>query len=515
MKRIKRMNIVIVILLLIPTSLIFTKVVFGNYTSSLLENEKSYHVNYGFEYKKYKQDTTFHLKAFLPSTNKHQEITNDSIEMENAQFEYTLDNSNKLGLWNGKITDTKTVLNYSFDVNLKPISYTINSEQLFNTVATKKKGFVSASEFIESDDNQIKSLTKSLIGNEKHISLVIKSLFTYVNEIPSETNSELMTAAEVLDKNSASCNGKSRLFVAMCRSLDIPSRVVGGIILDNTKKKTSHLWTELNLNNEWIPFDPLNGHYASLPANYLEIYKGDEFLIRRSSDMQFDYFFTTSQIVDDGSLLAQFNMFYIAEKSGLSIDVLALLMLLPIGALIVGIFRNVIGLKTFGVFLPVLIAISFLSTGVVFGLLAFIGVIVLISLMHYPLMSWGVLHVPKLVIMLIGVVFLLILLLFFGVKVEIASVGGLTFFPIVILTVSAEKYARIVVEEGLINATKILFQTLIVTLFCYMIIQSNLIFMLLMNYPELLLIMAVIALKLGKWIGIRISEYKRFNWILS
>jgi len=42
-------------------------------------------------------------------------------------------------LWNGKITDTKTVLNYSFDVNLKPISYTINSEQLFNTVATKKK----------------------------------------------------------------------------------------------------------------------------------------------------------------------------------------------------------------------------------------------------------------------------------------------------------------------------------------------------------------------------------------
>jgi len=340
-------------------------------------------------------------------------------------------------------------------------------------------------------------------------------LFTYVNEIPSETNSELMTAAEVLDKNSASCNGKSRLFVAMCRSLDIPSRVVGGIILDNTKKKTSHLWTELNLNNEWIPFDQLNGHYASLPANYLEIYKGDEFLIRRSSDMQFDYFFTTSQIVDDGSLLAQFNMFYIAEKSGLSIDVLALLMLLPIGALFVGIFRNVIGLKTFGVFLPVLIAISFLSTGVVFGLLAFIGVIVLISLMHYPLMSWGVLHVPKLVIMLIGVVFLLILLLFFGVKVEIASVGGLTFFPIVILTVSAEKYARIVVEEGLINATKILFQTLIVTLFCYMIIQSNLIFMLLMNYHELLLIMAVIELKLGKWIGIRISEYKRFNWILS
>jgi hypothetical protein len=451
----------------------------------------------------------------LPVSNDRQAISNETNKFDNLSFDQSVDNSNRLGLWNGEVKEAKDYIDYSFEATLKPVSYAISNELLYSEIVAPYNGFVSSSEYIEVDNTEIMRLSKSLKGNDKEVLPILNSLFNYVNQIPTETNSELMTAVEVLDKNSASCNGKSRLFVALCRSLNIPSRVVGGLILDNVKKKTSHLWAEVKLNDVWIPFDAFNGHFASLPANYLEIYRGDEFLIKRTSDMQFDYFYTINSIDTQTSLLAQFNMFYITEKSGLSINILSLLMLLPVGALVVAIFRNVIGLKTFGVFLPVLIAISFLSTGIVFGLLAFVGVIILISLMHYPLLSWGVLHVPKLVVMLIGVVFLLIVLLFLGVKVEIASIGSLTFFPIVILTVSAEKYARIVVEEGLLDATKILFQTIIVTMFCYLIIQSNLIFLTLMNYPELLLVVAVVSLRLGKWIGVRISEYRRFSWILS
>ena len=135
--------------------------------------------------------------------------------------------------------------------------------------------------------------------------------------------------------------------------------------------------------------------------------------------------------------------------------------------------------------------------------------------MHFPLMNWGILHVPKLVVMLIGVVLTMILILYVGVKMNYAKIGYITFFPLVILTISAEKYARIVVEEGFQNASKILAQTLFVTLFCYAVISSNTIYVILMNFPEILLIIAVLSIHLGKWIGLRISEYKRFNWIIS
>lgn len=109
----------------------------------------------------------------------------------------------------------------------------------------------------------------------------------------------------------------------------------------------------------------------------------------------------------------------------------------------------------------------------------------------------------------------MIVLLFTGMRLDISDASNLTFFPIVILTISAEKYARIVVEEGVGQSTRILFQTMLVTLFCYVIVQSQMIFLLIMNFPESLLLIAVAALTLGKWIGLRIAEYRRFGWILS
>jgi hypothetical protein len=56
---------------------------------------------------------------------------------------------------------------------------------------------------------------------------------------------------------------------------------------------------------------------------------------------------------------------------------------------------------------------------------------------------------------------------------------------------------------------------MLVTLFCYVVVQSQMIFLLIMNFPESLLLIAVAALALGKWIGLRIAEYRRFGWILS
>ena len=152
-----------------------------------------------------------------------------------------------------------------------------------------------ATEFIESNDPEIRQLSSELKAHQSDVLGIITSFFNYVRAIPEEEIKELMTAKEVLQRNAASCNGKSRLLVALCRSSNIPARVVGGLILDNQRKKTSHLWAEVQLNNTWVPFDALNDHFAFIPANYLSIYRGDEYLITHSSDMAFDYFYTIQE----------------------------------------------------------------------------------------------------------------------------------------------------------------------------------------------------------------------------
>lgn len=486
----------------------------GYFVEETFENGLSYKVSYEFEMKS-NQNEPFFVKAFLPLENSRQKISHVSNVFREGNFEKINLSQNNVGLWNGDSDGLKSTINFNFQADVKPVKYTIDPNLELIDVINDQSAFVLPSAFIESNDPRIMKLGKQIKGSTENVDEILTAIFNYVYEVPSQPIKELMTAIEVLDKNAASCNGKSRLFVAICRSLQIPARVAGGIILNEERKKTSHLWAEVQLLDEWVPFDPLNGYFAYLPANYLEVYKGDEFLVKRSSDMHFDYYYNIEAIQEEGPLLAEFNLFNIAGKSGLSLNLLAVMILLPIGALIVAIFRNVIGMKTFGVFLPVLIAFSFESTGVIMGIISFVGVLMLISVLHKPLMAWGLLHVPKLVVMLSAVVMVMLIALFIGVRFNFSQASALTFFPIIILTIAAEKYARVVTEEGFVNASKILGQTIIVALFCYLVVSSNTIFLLLINFPELLLLVGISALMLGKWVGLRISEYKRFNWVMS
>ena len=55
--------------------------------------------------------------------------------------------------------------------------------------------------------------------------------------------------------------------------------------------------------------------------------------------------------------------------------VLQVLLLLPLGALLVAFCRQVIGIKTFGTFMPVLVALAFRETGITFGLIFFLTLI--------------------------------------------------------------------------------------------------------------------------------------------
>lgn len=493
---------------------ILIKLYNGYFVQEVFEDGLRYEVKYEFDLHA-DQDESFYVKAFLPKENFRQRIYNSTTELSGGDFQESPHGINQMGLWNGVSDGQKSTFSYTFKTHVQPVEFSIDRELILEDVQDLGSADIHPTTFIESTHPDIVALAQDLQGDKEKVDEILSSFFNHVYKIPAQPIKELMTATEVLEKNAASCNGKSRLFVALCRSLDIPARVAGGLILNEERKKTSHLWAEVKLNDQWVPFDPLNGYYAYLPANYLEIYKGDEFLVKRSSHMLFDYNYDIKLIEERGAFLSEFNMFFISEQTGLSMKLLAMMILLPLGALIVAIFRNVIGMKTFGVFLPVLIAFSFEATGLLLGITLFVTVLVFISLIHFPLMKWGVLHVPKLVVMLSSVVFLFVVLLYVGVEINWAMSSALTFFPIVILTIASEKYARIVVEEGVKDATRILAQTVLVAVFCYFIVSSNTIFLLLMNFPELLLFIGVLSLMLGKWVGLRVSEYKRFNWVLS
>ena len=147
-------------------------------------------------------------------------------------------------------------------------------------------------------------------------------------------------------------------------------------------------------------------------------------------------------------------------------------------------------------------------------MLAFVLVIVIVSLMHYPLERLGMLYTPKMVIMLVTVVIAFILLSIIGIKMNYTELAYITLFPVVVITITAERFARTVMEEGYEDAIKITIQTLVVVLGAYVAMNSTTMEAIFLAFPELFLTIIAAMLLLGRWIGLRVTEYRRFKWLV-
>ena len=81
-----------------------------------------------------------------------------------------------------------------------------------------------------------------------------------------------------------------------------------------------------------------------------------------------------------------------------------MLLLLPLGALVVALFRNVVGVSTFGTFMPVLIALALREVSLVAGLLLVAAVLLLGIVGRLVLERMHLLLVPRLGVLLCAVV---------------------------------------------------------------------------------------------------------------
>ncbi len=491
-------------LIFIPILLILLRIGISKESQKNFYSETLYNVEYDFAVKG--DSTPYSVTTFFPENTIRQEVITE--EFPGLVWE---DGLNKKMAWKGESTEN-IELSYAFTFRGKRLKVHIDPALSMNDIQPDGITWISPTPFIQSNDFKIQRLSNVLAPDSINtLSEISSSFYDFVHKIPSSSTDELTDAVTALTQYEASCNGKSRLLVALFRAKGIPARMVGGIILEDITKKTSHAWVEAKLGNTWVPFDALNGHYAEIPANYLELYKGDEFLITRSKNIEFDYLYNIeSERINHYPTFAAINLWDVLDKTGIPKKPLTFLLLLPLGAFLVSVFKNVVGLKTFGVFLPVLIAFAFMEMGTLIGLAYFTMIIVAIALMNFPLEKWRILHTPKISVMLTAVAIISIIALTIFFKTGWLDPTKALVFPIIIITMMAEKFARKVEEDSPKEALNVYLQTLIVTLVCVWVFSSTLIQNFLITFPEILFTIAALNLLLGRWIGLRFTEFSRF-----
>ena len=517
----KKQRIIIAVLISIFTGLVLLKVVYFNYTPAVVLPETGYQVSIQMNCEGH--GSAIRVRTILPVHNERQQIIAEQPKTSDFNFSIQKENGNRFGYWQKASVTGPQEFAYDFSVKTKRTRFRL-PDHLGQRNATGQDvlPYLAATDLIQTGHEQIVNTLNSLsLTGETDPVFIVKTVYGFLtDEIKNANFSGKTDALTTLKLGRASCNGKSRLLVAMLRTLGIPSRLVGGIILKSGEKTITHQWAEVNLAGQWVPLNPTNNHFAELPENYLIFYYGDEPFFRRTANINFRYTFNIEQKLfsresNFSGLAAHplniMNAWSLFSRSGLSLDLLRIILMIPIGAVVTIIFRNVIGIRTFGTFLPALIASAFRGSGLFWGMITFSGIILIGAAIRSILDRLHITHTPKLTILLVFVVLALLTISALGVSFDNLEIARANIFPLALMAITIERFALMAEESGSREALTIFANTLITVFFCYIVINSFFLQTIVLAFPETLLLVICAGLYFGNWIGLRVTELIRFK----
>jgi hypothetical protein len=372
---------------------------------------------------------------------------------------------------------------------------------------------------LQIDHPEVTQLVTTLFAAMDEGSSLPDMIFDVVQALNERTAENLLDVPEILSGKRANGQERAYTLVALSRAAHIPARLVKGLVLKESAQASLHFWAEVYQGGKWTPYDPVFGFRGTLPPNYLPFVKGIGDLVRFSGTASFmvDYAIVNTDPLLEVAASTHEDWREIFDLTRLPLDtriVLAALMLLPFGALLTALFNEVIGVRSYGVFTPTLLALSLAyipwqSASIVLMVVLLFGVI------GRAVIPGELSRVPRLSVVLtlvaLGIGASASLMDYF----EIGFGGQLVLLPIVILASLVDRFHAVFDEQGLHTALYRLFWTLLLAALCIPIVQYDTLGHTMVRYPELHLITLAAILGLNLYNGQRLSQIKGFSWLNS
>jgi hypothetical protein len=128
---------------------------------------------------------------------------------------------------------------------------------------------------------------------------------------------------------------------------------------------------------------------------------------------------------------------------------LGAVLMVPLGSLIVVFARLTLGIRMLGPFRPILIAIALHATGVLVGGLFLVIVLYAVAQLRPRLKNRGLPYFGRLSVLLATVVLIEVVVLLVGGAYGLEELQRAAYFPIVVLCLAADGFARVLEEQGL------------------------------------------------------------------
>tara|TARA_R110002096_G_scaffold64920_3_gene158063 strand:- start:53308 stop:54828 length:1521 start_codon:yes stop_codon:yes gene_type:complete len=304
----------------------------------------------------------------------------------------------------------------------------------------------------------------------------------------------------------------------------IPARSVHGFPLSGRQRNAELVtWLEVHDGDRWLYFNPATGE-ENLPDRFFVWWRGNEPLVNveGGSKVQVDFSIqqnfldaidiAETQAAAQGASAFDFSLYSLPIRTQ---AVYSVLLMIPIGALVMVIMRNMVGIDAFGTFMPVLIALAFRETKLLWGVILFTLLVTLGLTIRFLLDRLRLLLVPRLSAVLIVVVVLMLFISLTSHRLGLDSGLSVALFPMVIIAMTIERMSVVWEERGPADAIRAGLGSLVVAVAAYIFMGLKWLEHLVFTFPELLLIILAVVLLAGRYTGYRLTELRRFKELIK
>ncbi|MCA9380836.1 hypothetical protein KC678_01085 [Candidatus Dojkabacteria bacterium] len=206
-----------------------------------------------------------------------------------------------------------------------------------------------------------------------------------------------------------------------------------------------------------------------------------------------------------------------------------LIVSLPIVTTLTGFMRHVIGLKSLSVYAPIVVTFAFYQVGFIdadadsnffrglfFGLILYVIVFLTSSFTYSLIKPLRMHYIPKTTLVMISVSIVIIFTIILGTLFfDRKGLIYLDIFPLIMIVTLSDTFVSTLSRKSFEQTSVIGLQTLIIGILAYGFLSLREVRSFALEYTAvLILILIVINFYIGRFVGLRLTEYFRFSDIL-
>lgn len=458
------------------------------------------------------------IRAALPSSGSGQRVFDERSSSDRLVFTIRDRGDQRLGVWSGRFAGVHR-LSYGFRVQATGVRVALAGGAAMPVPAELASDTAPTRE-LPADADEVAALLEALpLPAASDPVARLRALYTFVADevqtLPSGSDDAVLT----LLAREGSPVGTTRLLATLLRGSGIPARVALGLRLREGASPQSSHWVHAWVNGAWVPLSPTSDLFARRPADVVLLRLDSLEPIEDTGIGAVGFRFhslrerlrpeeVAAMMLPPSDLLAPLSLYRLPVPTQ---SLLRALLVLPLGALIVALLRNVVGIPTYGTFLPILVAFALRGTSLAGGMLMVAAVLGIAIFGRLALERLRLLLVPRLAFMLCLIVLVIVGFALVGRSVEQHDLYGGVLFPLVILTMLAERFSIAMQEEGLRPALVRAGWSAVVILTVYPVFRSPLAGHLMFGFPEIVLGIMGVLVWIGGYTGFRLADLIRFR----